>query len=825
MGDQQDASSPFQAPVAGGGPTLSVRAGEIWRISAHGDWFDGRRRCGPQGYRNFIPYVFDLRAEVEDAPYGCLIGRLSGEDGSGFEIGLGAIRRFESDGTIEFACNLRARHRAAAQGGVSVIAERLDAFPPRDRGLGAAWTLLRRTVDRTAGLTSISALTLGVGAALAFLPQGQDLVRTVSEPRLDHIAPQIWFALSVFLLSMQAWFWSRTIVNFNYGSDRVRWTPRAFLVIYPRAIGLAPGGFALWAMFRSPFVSVGLATGIVAAVVAIFVWVLCRQDAWRAIKARRRAKRGKPPLRVGRFWVLVWLISSFAAFAALWLSPIDVARWFGPPAVVFIGVSMIIPTLVIAIQSGAPIRFPALAALAALAFVISFDFDNHEVGRRAGLGAKATMGPYTRYDLNTAYDTWRRQAKVDPRDGSLPMVLVAAEGGASRAGYWTGEVLSQLHARTGGDSARAIFAISSVSGGSVGAVGYAAALQDFRHDPTALRSQVERLTGDDALSPTVGAMLFGDLAQRFLPLGFPDRAEALERSWEVSWREGCRYGPRCLGDRMAEPFLAIWQDRDPQWTPLVIVNGASEESGRRVLTSKLALRADQVNALDFYATTGRNIPASTAIHNGARFPYISPAGTMMDIRGDRHGHVIDGGYFDPAGTEVVRELARAIVEGPGSADKARLKFIFVFVGYGRSAIPPDGASPPAGPMPAGPATSSFSNEVLAPLRGMIASRGGHAQHMARNLKADVKADGLEQFPGLYASGPNAGAALRGAYIPILLCDDSDQPQKPVRQRFIMPMDWALSPEARRRMEHAVQDCGANASLMTVLADAIPRQSP
>ena len=60
------------------------------------------------------------------------------------------------------------------------------------------------------------------------------------------------------------------------------------------------------------------------------------------------------------------------------------------------------------------------------------------------------------------------------------MILVAVQGGASRAGYWTAVALSNLREAAkakGVDIDPHIFAISSVSGGSVGAVGYAAMLK------------------------------------------------------------------------------------------------------------------------------------------------------------------------------------------------------------------------------------------------------------------------------------------------------------------------------------------------------------
>lgn len=178
-------------------------------------------------------------------------------------------------------------------------------------------------------------------------------------------------------------------------------------------------------------------------------------------------------------------------------------------------------------------------------------------------------------------------------------------------------------------------------------------------------------------------MLFPDLLYRFLPLPFlPDRAEGLERSWEDAWLDAG--APRTLS--LAQPFLALRprQDKGTAWRPILMVNGASEEAGRRIVTSTV-IPPPELDAYDFHRLTGRDVPISTAIHNGARFPYVSPAGTLtVGPRGDKpaQGHIIDGGYFDAVGTEAVRELAGAIARGPARRNKDKLRFVFVVIEYG-----------------------------------------------------------------------------------------------------------------------------------------------
>jgi hypothetical protein len=164
--------------------------------------------------------------------------------------------------------------------------------------------------------------------------------------------------------------------------------------------------------------------------------------------------------------------------------------------------------------------------LGGLAFVaFSLFNDNHRV-RDVDVPIKTVNRP-------TVEDALRRWEKG--RSDSEPLVLVATAGGASRAAYWTGTVLRALDDRSKGQFSDHVFAISSVSGGALGAIGYAAWLADRPMDseaqPTAAQARlnfVQDFFGQDYLGPSVGALLFPDLIQRFLPLPLlPDRAASL----------------------------------------------------------------------------------------------------------------------------------------------------------------------------------------------------------------------------------------------------------------------------------------------------------
>ena len=123
-----------------------------------------------------------------------------------------------------------------------------------------------------------------------------------------------------------------------------------------------------------------------------------------------------------------------------------------------------------------------------------------------------------------------------------------------------------------------IFAISTVSGGSVGAVGYAAMLK-AAPDADNFKLMLWRFAGENVLGGALTGMMFPDLLQRFLPVALlPDRAETLERSWEEAWAAIDPAAPSAA--MMGEPFLNLAPKANEPWRPILIVQGASQDSGR-----------------------------------------------------------------------------------------------------------------------------------------------------------------------------------------------------------------------------------------------------
>jgi hypothetical protein len=104
------------------------------------------------------------------------------------------------------------------------------------------------------------------------------------------------------------------------------------------------------------------------------------------------------------------------------------------------------------------------------------------VAPKPAAGFSVATVPNERPTVADAARAWYDQAKAAYAkahgDGPVPMLIVATAGGGIRAAYWTATILERLEKdlETEGGVRPYLFAISGVSGGSVGAAAFEAAL-------------------------------------------------------------------------------------------------------------------------------------------------------------------------------------------------------------------------------------------------------------------------------------------------------------------------------------------------------------
>ena len=160
-----------------------------------------------------------------------------------------------------------------------------------------------------------------------------------------------------------------------------------------------------------------------------------------------------------------------------------------------------------------------------------------------------------RKPLNQIFTEWLDACA--PETGPVQPIIVAVSGGATRAGLWGAAVIDRvLQAQQ--ENGPALFAVSSVSGGSLGVAG-AMTLLSFESLPCrakgilALRPEENAtvpLAGDALGAPLLGGWLLNDIPRSgFDPIATliravtgsrpngGDSAEAIERAFEDLWSE------------------------------------------------------------------------------------------------------------------------------------------------------------------------------------------------------------------------------------------------------------------------------------------------
>jgi len=662
---------------------------------------------------------------------------------------------------------------------------------------GWSWLLEWLAVIKPARLPILMVL-----AVLAFLivsAQGQDVVRALAERQAGagDDAQRVLFFAAVLGWAIYAWYWARVMLRLafpgvpgnepRYHALRT-WLPRllgtAGTLGVAAALALAARGYDPEYYGEVRGVLFAYAFWCLLGAVAFFAAVTFRRRLTRFLLGRLPA--GPAPMRraVGLLQVsateaeqygtaglrdlghaTLLVLASTILFAVLLLLLFVFALQASAPIFGTAAILVFAATGWIAGGStldviGMRLRLPVFSGLLLLAILFSPLNDNHAVRSLAG------GEPLERPGLHQRLREW-----LDAQPPGLeryPIYLVDAEGGGIRAAFWTASVLGELQGAVPGFERR-LFSLSGVSGGSLGAAVFAALLAERRAGRDVIPKQAgQQILGEDFLAPVAAAMLYPDLLQRLLP--FPvypfDRAIALEQAWERAWR---RHVPG--SDRFAEPMARLRAGAG--WAPLLFLNATWVETGKRAIAADAAIAPqDFVDAEDtraFFAP--RALRLSTAVHLSARFTYVSPAGTLVKD-GEKHGRLVDGGYFENSGATTTLEIVLAVqaMALDPTEDPRWERVVPTVIHISNEPRRPD--EPPetlaAGARNPRIAPGAWMPEVLSPLRTLFSTREARGTFARETLRAQVGAGNFFHFG---------------------LCRESANP----------PLGWVLSSSTRRGM--------------------------
>ena len=605
-------------------------------------------------------------------------------------------------------------------------------------------------------------LTILGAVGLAFIPQGVETLRLVAQPGWNFPL----FLFSVATWSLAAWYSARLTLGrvFLHGHSALDRSDTPYLLAMrtwlPRFLGVLPNallGLTFWRIGEPVLASACAAAGM-----AVFVFVLKRRS-WFVSRFRLLEPGSPESVRFAGLQrrtvisVSIAIGISFALLAALWRWPIAVTKVVTAPVLVaFALASWILFGDLILTYFFKQARLPSMAAAPLLLFVVfSTTNDNHAVA------LIDDSAPFLRREIDPHIDAWlqARVAGGELRRGQpFPLYLVAAEGGGIRAAYWAGIVLSKLQDDSRGLFSRHVFGMSGVSGGSLAVASFASLMAEgaggrLPASPCALADPLHpfghcmrRTLRRDFLSPTLGYLMYPDMLQRFLP--FPvqqwDRSRAMEASLEAGWREATG------SSRFGQRFDRLWQGDARRDVPSLLLNATLVDGGNRVIASDLAIDGRFPDAYDAFdpLIDLRRMSLATAIHNSARFSYISPAGTVYACRRDKQlapcapglarapwGRLIDGGYFENSGVETLRDLLFALRPAllRWRAQGYDIEPAVIVISSSPGALAPSGKQDPS----TAQLDMTFLSELLAPPLGLFNTRAARATFAVTAERRDM----------------------------------------------------------------------------------------
>jgi hypothetical protein len=380
-------------------------------------------------------------------------------------------------------------------------------------------------------------------------------------------------------------------------------------------------------------------------------------------------------------------------------------------------------------------KIPVIGILMTLAIILSLiDVnDNHH------LRELESTRPPTITSLNNSFESWikekdreseilrfykaqntankeanDKEPKIKAPDKRYPVYIVSAQGGGIFAAYQAAMTLSQLQDSCP-DFASHVFAISSVSGGSLGAAVFSSLIKanPNPHPPSSkdcfpqktpevletkagvLETKASKLLDKDFLSPLLAGGLFPDLFARFIPNFFNllndfDRARGLDKAFEQAWNETDEITNFFI-DKKTNPLKASYyehwepkeEDIDKKRAPALVLNTTVVETGERLVISPFKIDLPNLKDITTFASCDKNIdfPLSTAAILSARFPFVTPVGwfNRCDIVKDKNNNIVkdkdnndkkvyrktrlaDGGYFENSGVSTAVDIGSRLEE-------------------------------------------------------------------------------------------------------------------------------------------------------------------
>jgi hypothetical protein len=418
--------------------------------------------------------------------------------------------------------------------------------------------------------------------------------------------------------------------------------------------------------------------------ISIFCFFTLRTDStFRIQSARARffALHNMAPI----FAVSIWAV----IFFTVWIDP---QRPKVGNTVSFVFIFFIVWTILICRLFIATNRrsLPVFTiCISAYTLLCVLDWNDHHFITQRTVTIADDADPSAALNKDKAFEVAAR-SWFENRHSSRPVYVIAAQGGGTYAAYHAASVIAEMIG-PGHQLGRDIFAVSGVSGGSVGsaiAVAAAHAVHSARqvvpankqeacagewsnHDT--LQQILDQVFREDFASPIVVGTLFVDSIFEVIPSKFLwqlDRANLIERAFVDR-------SQRVLKELLrAEPPASLLDtdffdyQRESTFHPELFFNVVSSATGGREYVARFELPEvesddpDKVQKSSINrALTDLRLNLIQAAVLSARYPYVTPpASIMSSTPAGRESviRIVDGGYFENSAVATALDIVRAL---------------------------------------------------------------------------------------------------------------------------------------------------------------------
>ena len=401
--------------------------------------------------------------------------------------------------------------------------------------------------------------------------------------------------------------------------------------------------------------------------------------------------------------VVTCLISLLASLAlGLILPPTFLPDLLGSISVVAISLTILVVVFSTIYDWSLQNKIPGITILTVLIVVSSnFNFNDNHRFRQFSKPEKSVLPT-----LESSFQQWLANRPDLDRFSNkpYPVYIAAAQGGGIYAAYHAATAFTKL-TEYFPSFPQHIFAISSVSGGSLGASAFSSLVKfGGISSGKSLSQTASKLFSSDLLTPLLTMGLFPDLIQRFMffPIYDWDRGTGLEVAFEKAWD---KLSLPNQDNPLRQSFYQHWQ---PQGiAPALVLNTTVVETGDRLVISPFQINLPNKEniAID---EPDLDLKLSTAAGLSARFPYFTPVGWYQRSKDKSKLHLADGGYFDNSGIPTALDIGRSLQRLKGYGTTFEIVYLSLIDGEFNE--------------PTTQLKSVGLNEVLSPVRALFSAR-------------------------------------------------------------------------------------------------------